>query len=321
MPRSYPYIIFRGAAHDTEQGVTQTMQLRNLAMLSLIAGLLPVQSAIAADDLPTKFSNQSTIGNTRHNLTQRQASGGGPNGSAMDQYRNDYQQVCVYCHTPHGANTNVALPLWNRTVRATTYTLYNQATLSGAVSQPGANSLACLSCHDGQTAVDSIVNMPGSGGYSEAQKTGQNNAFLDTWNNTRGQDATVHIGLKDGECLACHSSGAGFLGAGAADFTVAAIGTDLTNDHPVGVKLPSGSDWNTPGGTKGNIRYFDTDGDNALGKGDIRFYDTGEGPEVECASCHDPHGVPSGAAGSKFNTTFLRVENTGSAVCLTCHNK
>ena len=89
----------------------------------------------------------------------------------------------------------------------------------------------------------------------------------------------------------------------------------------IGVQLPSGSDWNTPGGTKGNIRYFDTDGDNALGKGDIRFYDTGEGPEVECASCHDPHGVPSGAAGSKFNTTFLRVENTGSAVCLTCHNK
>ena len=297
------------------------MHSRNLAILPFAVALLHGHAAVAAGDLPTKFSNQSTIGNTRHNLTQRQTSGGGPDGGVMDPYRNDYQQVCVYCHTPHGANTNIAVPLWNRTVKATTYTLYNQAGLSGAVTQPGANSLACLSCHDGQTAMDSIVNMPGSGGYDEAQKTSQDNTFLNTWTNTRGTDAGSHFGLKEGkECLGCHAPGAE-LGSGATSFTAAALGTDLTNDHPIGVKLPTGSDWNVPGGTKGNIRYFDTNADNALSKGDIRFYDTGEGPEVECASCHDPHGVPSGGAGSQFITTFLRVENTGSAVCLTCHNK
>lgn len=297
------------------------MQFRNLLILSAVAIALPVQWASADGDLPTKFSNQGTIGNTRHNLTQRQTSGGGPSGSSMDQFRNDYREVCVYCHTPHGANTNITAPLWNRTIKETTYTLYNQASLSGTISQPGANSLACLSCHDGQTAVDSVVNMPGSGGYSEAQKTSQDNAFLNTWTNTNGPDATSHFGLKEGkECLGCHAPGAE-LGAGATSFTTFALGTDLSNDHPIGVKLPTGSDWNVPSGTKDNIRYFDTNSDNRLSKGDIRFYDTGEGPEVECASCHDPHGVPSGGTGSKFNTTFLRVENTGSAVCLTCHNK
>ncbi|MBL8491809.1 MAG: hypothetical protein JNM82_13595, partial [Rhodocyclaceae bacterium] len=98
--------------------------LRLLA--AFLCGALLLAGAARADtDLPTKFSNQGSNGNTRHNLTQRQASGGGPNGSSMDQYRNDYQEVCVYCHTPHGGNADVPLPLWNRTIKATTYTVYS----------------------------------------------------------------------------------------------------------------------------------------------------------------------------------------------------
>lgn len=288
---------------------------------------LGIGLAWADDDLPTKFSNQGSIGTTRHNLTQRQALGGGPTGQIMDPYRNDYEEVCVYCHTPHGANTNVSLPLWNRTMKATTYTTYNQlgtTSLTQTVTQPGANSLACLSCHDGQTAVDSIINMPGSGRYDPAQATSQNNTFLNTWNNARGTDATVHIGLNPTPalgCLACHSTGAGFVGSGATDFTVFAIGTDLKNDHPVGVTFPvingPGTDFNTPGGTKGSAKFFDADSDANMGTGDVRIYDG----KVECASCHDPHGVPTGAAGSVFKPTFLRVANTGSALCLTCHSK
>ncbi|HMX15909.1 MAG TPA: hypothetical protein PKD29_03595, partial [Rhodocyclaceae bacterium] len=68
-------------------------------VLALLATLLWAEYVWADTDLPTKFSNIGTIGNTRHNLTQRQSSGGGPNGSSMDQYRNDYQEICVYCHT------------------------------------------------------------------------------------------------------------------------------------------------------------------------------------------------------------------------------
>ena len=47
----------------------------------------------------------------------------------------------------------------------------------------------------------------------------------------------------------------------------------------------------------------------------------GEGFEVECASCHDPHGVPSTGEGSTLLPSFLRVRNENSAVCLTCHTK
>ncbi len=306
--------------------------------LAVFAGFSTVAlwagSAWADIDLPSKFNNRGSVGNTRHNLTQRQASGGGPSGAVMDPYRNDYGEVCVYCHTPHGGNINIALPLWNHTVKSTTYTTYaalGSTSLTQPVSQPGPNSLACLSCHDGQVAVDSIINMPGSGGYDPAQATAQSNSFLNAWTNPQGPDATVHIGLNpaaNAGCLVCHSSGAGFVGAGATDFTVFAIGTDLRNDHPVGVRFPAagagpGSEFNQPTATRATVRWFERNGNNRPDTNEVRLYDNGDSYAVECASCHDPHGVPSGGAGTSttFNASFLRVSNTGSALCLTCHIK
>ena len=43
------------------------------------------------------------------------------------------------------------------------------------------------------------------------------------------------------------------------------------------------------------------------------FAVAGAGPSVECASCHDPHRADT--------STFLRIANAGSAVCLACHVK
>lgn len=296
------------------------MCIRKISTLMILGGLLSSGLALADGDLPSKFSNQATIGNTRHNMTQRATSGPGPAGEIMDFVRNDYNEVCVYCHTPHGANTNIAAPLWNRTIRATTYTLYNQQTLSGEVTQPGPNSLTCLSCHDGQTAIDSIVNMPGGGEdrYLASQMTTQSLAFLNSWpKSTRAiVDASAHNALNTAGCLSCHNS---TTEIGAPNFAAAAIGTDLSNDHPIGVKLPTGSDWNVPNGTRGNVKYFDKDGSNTMGKNEVRLFDTGQGHEVECASCHDPHGVPGQS--STFLPTFLRVTADGSAICLTCHIK
>jgi len=168
--------------------------------------------------------------------------------------------------------------------------------------------------------------MPGSGKYSPSE-TEQVNSFLnDNWNNTLisgGPDATLHSGLNDDVtgCLSCHSPGAGANSA--TDFSIFVIGTNLTNDHPIGVRLPEqriGDDFNDPTATTAGLRFYD----NGVANGradpnEIRFYDTGDGPEVECASCHDPHGVQGD--GPQFNPTFLRISNAESAVCQTCHNK
>lgn len=297
---------------------------RQLLVCSLL--LVTTGSGVWADvDLPTKFSNMGSVANTRHNLTQRQISGGGPTGAVMDPYRSNYGGVCVYCHTPHGANGSVNLPLWNRTLKSTTYTTYSTlqtATLTQEVSQPGVNSLACLSCHDGQVAVDSIINMPGAGRYSAAQMTSQNNAFLSTWTNPGGLGPFSHATLT--ECMVCHAAGAGIVGSGATDFTVFNIGTDLRDDHPIGVTYPTGAaaaDFQALGGTKDNIKFLDLNGNGRPDKNEVRVFDSGDGHKVECASCHDPHGVPSGGVGSAFNASFLRVTVDGSNICLSCHVK
>ena len=297
----------------------------------LIYMLLLPAASWAGPDQPTTFTNTNSVASTRHNLTQRDpqrtAGAASATGIQMDPYRNNYEEVCVYCHTPHGSNTTTTAPLWNRTMdTATTYTTYTSMTIEGTVGTPGTNSLTCLSCHDGKVAVDSIINMPGSGKYLKTQETSQSNSFLNNqWNNST-VDATTHAQLNSTGCLACHSTeGVGAtIFVASTDFTAFALGTDLSNDHPIGVPyrgLTAGTDYAGGTTTSGNLLFFDRDGDSRADKNEVRFYNTGGGYEVECATCHDPHGVPSGGAGSAFIGTFLRIANAESALCLTCHSK
>lgn len=65
------------------------------------------------------------------------------------------------------------------------------------------------------------------------------------------------------------------------------------------------------------VWWVSADGVSALRtRSDLPLYarkvDTGEVPYVECSSCHDPH---------ISNKLFLRVNNDGSRLCLTCHDK
>jgi len=317
-----------------------------LAPLQMLGGAQVSNAAV-----PSKASDrvEDGIAGTRHNLTQNFTGGADVSGS-MSAIRNNYGEVCVYCHTPHGANTVSAagMPLWNRTVKTnTTYNLYDIPTTLGlmdaqAVTDPGPASLTCLSCHDGITAIDSVINMPGSmtSNVPNTQETSTSNDFLNLW---PGGSAT-HMTL--GTCAdACHS-GVGVFADIAPDFNNFVIGrvyngetgtfessganvVDLTDDHPVGVLYPTtfgpGVDFN-PNTVEevGRYRYIEN-GTTGIGNGradkhEVRLYQSGEGYEVECASCHDPHGVPD-AGGIDFIPSFLRISNDGSALCLTCHIK
>jgi len=283
------------------------------------------------------------ISDTRHNMTMSYLSPA--NRATMLIRRNDYGEVCVYCHTPHGANTTsgAGMPLWNRTVNPSlTYQLYTDAiatTLQLAGDQtatdPGPASLTCLSCHDGVTAIDSIINMPGSGNYQASQRTSvDDSSFLAGWS-----PATLeHQAL--GSCASlCHNGSSPFdfqpfvIGSGTdangGYVPIAPMSTtiDLRDDHPVGVLYPTATA-GAPGVDffpmdvliPGRFAFFDGNGNGRADKYELRAYDSGQGYEVECASCHDPHGVPD-AVNIKFIPSFLRVENTGSTLCLTCHDK
>ncbi len=286
------------------------------AIISTVLTLIGANIVFADGwDPNSRAPNTDSIVNTRHNMTMSYLGGASVN---MDSARNDYAEVCVYCHTPHGANTTIDAPLWNRTNPGTTYTTYNKPLSSGQVATaPGVNSLVCLSCHDGTVAIDSVINMPnrpGLNSYDRSQEIAQNDVFLSSW-----PDNSTRMHAKLGDCMLCHTTTNPF----APDFSAYLIGTDLTDDHPVGVSLPDPTifDFNPTTGVDGNLSFYDRNANGRADNNELRFYNSGQGFEVECASCHNPHGTPiTGTNGGPLIPSFMRV-NEQSVLCLTCHNK
>jgi predicted CXXCH cytochrome family protein len=66
---------------------------------------------------------------------------------------------CGVCHTTHQAVSLMSAPLWNHeTTVVAGYTLYNSPTFDGnsTITDPGASSRLCLSCHDGTVALENF---------------------------------------------------------------------------------------------------------------------------------------------------------------------
>jgi predicted CXXCH cytochrome family protein len=112
-------------------------------------------------------------------------------------------------------------------------------------------------------------------------------------------------------CLSCHDGTVAldnFGGAtGGTNFATGAanVGTDLANDHPVSFSYQSSID-------NGDSELFATTASTSMG-GTIAS-DLLSGGNVECSSCHDVHNA-YGFDG------LLKIDNAGSALCLTCHDK
>lgn len=247
------------------------------------------------------------ISNTKHNLSST--------GINAASNFSGTSEICVFCHTPHGGDASVVVPLWNRYVDPQGFTTYDQlgsTSLDAAIEPVGSVSVACLSCHDGTQAMDSVINEPGSGATNWSFRAGQ-------WS---GQAAPV--GGRIGPVT-----------------VITNLTKDLRDDHPISVQYAGGGySQSNPYGpgrdpdfhqaeTKivGSERVWWVNTRNAGGtsdyeKSDMKLYTrvgtrgvyVGEPqPYVECASCHDPH--------VDYNPMFLRIDPVGSAVCLTCHDK
>jgi predicted CXXCH cytochrome family protein len=121
----------------------------------------------------------------------------------------------------------------------------------------------CLSCHDGASLDDALVNPPNGLGATPAIAVGTNITN-----------------------------------------TNAIIDQDMRDDHPIGFSYAAAVSQDSELDTKNNA---ETD----LGTGAVSY---GGGDDVWCSSCHDVHGVTG-------VDTFLRINNTGSQLCLACHIK
>ena len=260
--------------------------------------------AVAIFGIATSLPASAQISSTKHNL--------GTGGTGVNKFSGT-AEICVFCHTPHGADTSAAVPLWNRTLPSpasfTTYDSLGTSSLDGKTASVGSVSIACLSCHDGVTSMSTVINAPGSG------TTGDAAWQAGTWTGANQTLGKIAAGL------------------------ITNIGTDLRNDHPIGIQYGGGGITLSAPGAATRDADFKPTTSSVLGSSRVWWVDTEVAPNgtrqktdmalytrpagsytgqtesepfVECASCHDPHTT---------NSTFLRVANAGSAVCLACHVK
>lgn len=190
---------------------------------------------------------QTGILGTKHNLST--------SGTGAIHVTAGTAEVCVFCHTPHGADTAVSAPLWNRAVNTTGYTMYTGDTFDATIdAQPSGSSQACLSCHDGTIAFDALRNLPGPGGF----------------NATPTSAGWTFVGTAAGNKMP----------AGITNLT-----QDLTNDHPISMLYDSAKSPSSTSGTNDHATGFKSpDATGAFTNG-VRLY----AGKVQCTSCHDPH--------------------------------
>lgn len=259
-----------------------------VVVLIIIATVLLVSSlALAA---------VGNIANTKHNFTAS-----APNGGQFVDSGNVQPQVCIYCHTPH--NAGQARLLWNKSNKSgLTYKFYSSGSTTKAARQQASftadsPSLLCLGCHDGKSAMNVLHNggkgtgtpPTGVNGYPAGSEYAFGSSEIIMENPIWNFGNPIPIPMIGGS-----------LGATA---------VDLTDDHPVGFSYKDVFTERTAG-------LHSPDSAVAISGNNIRLFGTNQ--KVECSTCHDPH--------VDYNTTpalkpFLVMSNSGSALCLSCHDK
>jgi len=322
--------------------------------------LLPVVAVVVISSLlfPMGVSAQgkADIRATKHNFSSTVQANSYSKGTQLQEglsttstgaaagrviYSSTETQVCVFCHTPHGASTTdgggnvLKAPLWNRTVpNPSTYAGYRSTSMdatnfdvlssTSTAGQPEGSSKLCLSCHDGAIALSSVNVNAGQANVTLAQGTGNLGTIPE------GGDSSSPFYNK----LSGNTRN---------------LGKDLTNDHPISVTFN-----NTLATNDGELRPVSNDsnqkwpatGTTVVGKrtSGIRPLapleptgSSGEG-QVQCASCHDPHVAPS-TTNPENNAKFLRLNRfqtsaspsedsmtsafnaSNDIICLSCHQK
>ncbi len=327
--------------------IVATMGLFYAGTSNAATGTMAVATPTSADVSGTGYA----VGDTANGVVQSRHNLGafGSHLTTMDQDTasatfgrvTGTTQICVFCHTPHHTEATNAGPLWNRGLSTTSANLTPYGTTLGgttiAASDVSGTTFACLSCHDGVTTLDNLVNAPGNGGVT-AGGASQGWTLFD-------EGAPLGTGLHVNTLFG----------------TRVDIGQDLSNDHPIGVNYVTSqtaglASLRAPGTTIADIDL--SSGLSSASLADTTLFgwmqqnrwdvngkisstgtisDLLRNSKVECVSCHDPHfsnrsypDYKHDTAGATFLTgvgqsdgLFLRRVggNTGSGVCRTCHDK
>ncbi|MHA1527708.1 MAG: cytochrome c3 family protein [Alphaproteobacteria bacterium] len=167
--------------------------------------------------------------------------------------------MCSFCHTPQGQQNGE--PGWALRQEEPEYQSFDSRRADGGIEIVGSASVACLSCHDGSQARDSVANLPFMSDAGDALTT--------SWPTAR--DHPVGIAYS------------GYRPQSKPD----PIRDNRLRREVIGGRVQWWVDLEAaPNGVRD--------------KTDVILYTRGKGPGaqpyIECASCHDPHMNP----GEKF---------------------
>ena len=242
---------------------------------ALVVGIMVASTVVATTAM-------GGIKNSKHDLSRDST------GASFKAAADNTQQICVFCHTPHSANTGAGgtyYPLWNRSnISAAGFTLYSSINMHNPKNATGFTtdsvSLYCMSCHDGGALGGNRIH---------------NNPIdaLSGITMVTGKEALPNTGNK------------------------AYLGTNLSSTHPINFPvIKSGASYDL--GTAGTASIKTSSITNALPLFKATHSAANTSPynadgNLECASCHKVH--------DPTISPFLRTTMKGSLLCLGCHVK
>ncbi len=262
----------------------------------------------------------SDIRGTSHNLSAVNDGASTPSGGSVPNRTvkaTTETQICVFCHTPHGATLG-PMPLWNRKLSNAQYTVYTSSSLDanaiqGSLDQPGGSSKLCLSCHDGTLAIGSVNVLNGLGSAVQ-------------------QQSITMDGTDPGDFMPASGAATGYTRN---------LGIDLRNDHPISVDytLTLANRDGELRSVNGTTQKDTTTGGAIIGvlsqgyrpKAPLEPTGTGNVGQIQCATCHDPHIRETDQ--TMGNQKFLRLNRFQQASpttvynsvndisCVACHDK
>lgn len=280
--------------------------MKGLRSVTVVAALLAVPAAAGA---------QTTgIRNSAHDLS---------NSSGTTTLKNqdaDHNQICIYCHTPHKAQstqllwnhaqTAIVSYSWGNDLDGVAMTKSTAGTTLPATLRSG--SKRCLGCHDGTVAIGDMSNIGGGfagvmdgfanvAGETDADGKLINAAYLIGGGGNLGGNHPISIP---------YAGETGYAGLDSA-VPAAQVGPGVLGGY---YNVVTGAACTSATGVCTSAPATDgRDGAAVNLVPNVPGATTNVG--IECSSCHEPHnkyGFPA----------FTRVDiENASGLCRSCHNK
>ena len=258
---------------------------------------------------------RAQIRNSAHDLSNSSAT------STLKNQEATHDQLCIYCHTPHKAQS--AQLLWNHSPTLSTSWNWGSDLDGNAMTKSTAgttlpttlksSSKRCLGCHDGTVAVGDMSNIGGGfagvmsglasvSGHTDADGKLINAGYLVGGGGNLGGNHPISIPY------------AGQTGYNSIDSSVPAseVGPSVLGGY---YSVVTGASCLSPTGICTSAPVSDgRDGSKINLIPNLPGGTANVG--IECSSCHEPH--------NKFapNAAFTRVNiAVASGLCRSCHNK